>query len=51
MHEFFKKKEEEEEAIHKAFCGDQDPEAVNRYQNQLRYNPTYYRNLTMAPTR
>ena len=40
-----------EEAIHKAFCGDPDPEAVNRYQTQLRYNPTYYRNLTTAPTR
>jgi Reverse transcriptase (RNA-dependent DNA polymerase) len=40
-----------EEAIHKAFSGDKDPEAVIRYQNQLRYNPTYYRNLTSAPTR
>ena len=40
-----------EEAIHKAFCGDKDPEAVGRYQSQLRYNPTYYRNLTLAPTR
>ena len=28
-----------------------DPEAVDRYQNQLRYNPAYYRNLTLAPTR
>jgi hypothetical protein len=25
--------------------------AVARYPNQLRYNPTYYRNLTSAPTR
>ena len=40
-----------EEAIHKSFCGDKDPEAVVRYQTQLRYNPTYYRNLTSAPTR
>ena len=30
---------------------DKDPEAVDRYQNQLRYNPTYYHNLTLAPTR
>ena len=40
-----------EEAIHKAFCGNKDPEAVVRYPTQLRYNPTYYRNLTTAPTR
>ena len=30
---------------------DKDLEAVDRYQNQLRYNPTYYRNLILAPTR
>ena len=40
-----------EETIHHALCGDKDPRAVARYQNQLRYNQTYYRNLTSAPTR
>ena len=38
------------EDLHKAFCGDKDLEAVARYQNHLRYNPTYYRNLTTVPT-
>ena len=37
-----------EEAIHRAFCGDKDPEAVNRYIATISYGPTYYRNLTAA---
>jgi hypothetical protein len=40
-----------EEAIHKAFCGDQDPDAVTQYTNHLRYSPTYYRNLITASTK
>ena len=40
-----------EEAIHRAFCGDKDPETVNRYIATISYGPTYYRNLTTAPTK
>ena len=40
-----------EEAIHRAFSGDKDPEAVNRYIATIPHGPTYYRNLTTAPTK
>ena len=40
-----------EAAIHKAFCGDHDPDAVIQYISHLRHSPTYYRNLTTAPTK
>ena len=40
-----------EEAIHRAFSGDKDPEAVNRYLTTIPHGPTYYRNLTTAPTK
>ena len=39
------------QAIHHAFCGDKDPEAVNRYIATITHGPTYYRNLTAAPTK
>ena len=38
-------------AIHHAFSGDKGPEAVNRYLATIPYGPTYYRNLTTAPTK
>ena len=38
-----------EEAIHRAFCGDKDPEAVSRYIATILHVSTYYRNLTAAP--
>ena len=40
-----------EEAIHRAFSGDKDPEAVNRYITAIPYGPSYYRNLTTAAAR
>ena len=40
-----------EEAIHCAFSGDKDPEAVHRYLATIPHGPTYYRNLTTAPTK
>jgi hypothetical protein len=33
------------------FCGDKDPEAINRYLAILPHGPTFYRNLTTAPTK
>ena len=40
-----------EEAIHRAFCGNKDPEAVNRYIATFTHGPTHYRNLTASPTK
>jgi hypothetical protein len=40
-----------EEAIHRAFSYDKDPEAVQRYINSIGKDPTYYRNLTAAPSK
>jgi len=40
-----------EEAIHHAFCGDKDPEAVTRYLTTITHGPTFYRNLNTAPTK
>ena len=39
------------EAIHHAFCGDKDPEAVSRYLATLPHGPMFYRNLTTALTK
>ena len=33
------------------FCNDKDPDTVNRYIATVTYGPTYYRNLTTAPTK
>jgi hypothetical protein len=38
-----------EEAIHRVFCGDKDPEAVRQYIATLPQSPTYYHNLAAAP--
>ena len=40
-----------EEAIHRAFSNDKDPKAVQRYINLIGKYPTYYRNLTAAPSK
>ena len=40
-----------EEAIHRAFSSDKDPEAIQRYINLIGKGPTYYRNLTAAPSK
>ena len=40
-----------DEAIHHAFCGDKDPEAVTRYLTTITHGPTFYRNLNTAPTK
>ena len=40
-----------EEAIHRAFSSDKDPEAVQRYLASIRYGPTHYRNLSTAPSK
>jgi hypothetical protein len=40
-----------EEAIHRAFSGDKDPYATNRYLATLPHGPTFYRNFTTAPTK
>ena len=37
-----------EEAIHRAFSKDKDPEAVQRYLASMGNGPTYYRTLTTA---
>ena len=40
-----------EEAIHRAFSNDKDPEAVQRYIASIGNGPNYYRNLTTAPSK
>ena len=40
-----------EEAIHRAFSKDKDPEAVQRYLASMGNGPTYYRILTTAPSK
>ena len=40
-----------EEAIHRAFSGDKDPETTHRYLATLPHGPTFFRNLTTAPTK
>ena len=40
-----------EEAIHCAFSGDKNPETTNRYLATLPHSPTFYQNLTTAPTK
>jgi len=40
-----------EEAIHRAFSNDKDPEAVQRYINMIGNGPNYYRNLVTVPSK
>ena len=40
-----------EEVIHRAFSRDKDPDATNKYLATLPNGPTFYRNLTTAPTK
>jgi hypothetical protein len=40
-----------EEVIHRSFSGDKDLEAINRYLSTLPHGPTFYQNLTTAPTK
>jgi hypothetical protein len=40
-----------DEATHRAFKGDSDPKAVNRYLATLSHGQIYHRNLATAPTK